>query len=100
MSETKSKIEELKQKVYKKQQEQRVEEAKAQIDEELTEVGYDIFEYKPGRFKMAVIRYNPETMKAYVTKVVHVKDTYRQVALRNKNDKASLKQLLLKGKVD
>lgn len=75
--ENKSKLDELRQKLYDKKQELMQEKAKEQIEEELTHVAYDIFqdpETKSRKFLMVKIKYNPETKKATVMDVKDFED--------------------------
>ena len=99
MINTKSKIEELKNKVLSRQKNEKIEEAKAEIEEEMKFTGYDIFKDKNGKYMMAELRFDPESMKAYVSNTFPVNN--KVVAVRYGLDKENLMKLVLgkKGRI-
>ena len=94
MSKTKEQIEELLKKREQRVTEEKVEEVKAKINEEMTNVSYDVYyDNNKSMYVMAVIKYNPDEMKSYVEKIVPVSN--RIIGKRFQLDKDNLKTLVL-----
>ena len=89
---TKSQVDELRNKISKRKEEEKVEEANSKINSELTHEAVDIFKDEKGVFQAAVIKYNPETLEAVVSSVGPTKN--KIVAMRFDSDKRDMKTLL------